>query len=81
MQDAVIRNFEILGEAANNVISGYKQFAELHDEIPWHSIYGMRNQLSHGYHRVDLSIVWNTVETYLSDLYEKLKQAKLNLPQ
>ncbi|MDI9407926.1 MAG: DUF86 domain-containing protein [Candidatus Pacebacteria bacterium] len=79
VQDAVIRNFEILGEAANNIFSGHRQFAELHNEIPWLQIYGMRNQLSHAYHRVDLSILWKTIESDLFDLYEKLELAKLNL--
>jgi uncharacterized protein with HEPN domain len=47
VQDAVLRNIEILGEATNNLLecSSYIQIA--HPEIPWIDIYGMRNRIAH----------------------------------
>jgi uncharacterized protein with HEPN domain len=60
-QDAVVRNFEIIGEASNNVVSRFGEFAAVHPEIPWSLAYEMRNALSHGYFKVDLAIVWRTI--------------------
>ena len=65
VQDAVIRNIEIIGEAARNVERDDPAFAQQHAHIPWAIMYGMRNRLSHGYHQVDLQLVWNTVQNDL----------------
>jgi uncharacterized protein with HEPN domain len=48
-QDAVIRNFEVIGEACNNVNKYYPDYAAIHIEIPWSFAYEMRNALAHGY--------------------------------
>ena len=56
-QDAVIRNIEIIGEAARNVERVAPEYAAAHPEIPWAVIYGMRNRISHGYFEVDLDLV------------------------
>lgn len=69
VQDAVIRNLEIIGEAANNILRVAPDFASQHDEIPWQVMYAMRNRLSHGYHQVDMEMVWKTVERDLSALH------------
>ena len=58
-QDAVIRRFEILGEAANRIPEDYRQ---QHPEIPWGFMAGMRNRLIHGYFLVDLDILWRTIQ-------------------
>lgn len=60
-QDAVIRNFEIIGEASRNIEKRYPEFATRHPEVPWAVAYEMRNALAHGYFKVDLSIVWKTI--------------------
>lgn len=68
-QDAVIRNLEIIGEAAN------KLSLELHSsqpDIPWADIIGMRNRLIHGYLTVDLNIVWSTVHEVLPGFKAKI---------
>lgn len=54
VQDAVIRNIEIVGEASNNILRVDAEFAADHDEIPWQVMYTMRNRVSHGYEQVDL---------------------------
>ncbi|MEI7842066.1 MAG: HepT-like ribonuclease domain-containing protein [Gallionellaceae bacterium] len=73
-QDAVIRNFEIIGEASRNIERYHKQFADAHDYLPLGFAYEMRNALSHGYFKVDLEIVWKTIYTNLPKLHEQIKQ-------
>lgn len=68
VQDGVIRNIEVIGEAARNVLRCFPQFAQDHAEIPWEDVYGMRNRLSHGYFAVDLELVWKTVERDIPEL-------------
>ena len=53
--DAVIRNFEIIGEAANRLPESYK---DIHPEIDWHRIRGFRNRIVHDYMGIDFGIVW-----------------------
>lgn len=67
-QDAVIRNIEILGEAARNVERHYPDFAKRHADIPWTDIYLMRNRVAHGYFSVDIEIVWKTIRNDLPAL-------------
>ena len=71
-QDAVIRNFEIIGEACRNVDAHHADFASKHPEVPWGFAYEMRNALAHGYFKVDLRIVWTTVRKELPDLSAKI---------
>jgi len=67
-QDAVVRTFEVIGEASNNVTKRFPQFAAQHPEIPWGKTIGMRNVLAHGYFQVDLGAVWKTIHSDLPDL-------------
>ncbi len=60
-QDAVIRNFEVIGEACRNIDLNYPDFVAAHPELPIRSAYDMRNALSHGYFGVDLDIVWRAI--------------------
>ena len=71
-QDAVIRNIEVIGEAARNVERADPDFAAQHPEIPWSVIYAMRNRVSHGYFEVDLEIVWKTIRNDLPALGERI---------
>jgi len=67
IQDAVIRNIEIIGEATKKIS---KQFTQSHPEIPWQDMSGMRDKLIHDYLDVDLDVVWKTVEVDLHLLKE-----------
>lgn len=69
--DAVIRNFEVIGEAANRLPF---EFKELHPDIDWHKIRGFRNRIVHDYAGVDLNIVWVIRETFLKDMIQKISQ-------
>lgn len=67
-QDAVIRNFEVIGEACNNVAKHHAAFAASHPDVPWSFAYEMRNALSHGYFKIDHGIVWRTIQADLPRL-------------
>ncbi len=61
VQDAVVRNIEIIGEAVNKINSAAPGFIEQYPQIPWAQMRGMRNVAIHEYFFVDLQIVWTTV--------------------
>lgn len=67
-QDAVIRNFEVIGEASRNIERNHPDFAAAHAELPLAIAYEMRNALAHGYFKVDLTLVWRTLEVDLAPL-------------
>lgn len=67
--DATIRNFEIIGEAANRIPLDYKL---LNPEIEWRRIIGFRNKIIHEYFGIDYETVWKIKEHYLHDLIEWL---------
>ncbi len=67
VQDAVLRNLEVMGEAASKLP---EEFRKKHPEVEWRKIIGMRNKLIHGYDDVDAEIVWNAVEKDLPE-FEK----------
>ena len=60
--DAVIRNFEIIGEAAKNIPDFIK---EKYYEIPWEEMYLLRNKVTHEYFGVDYEIIWDVASNYL----------------
>ena len=62
IQDAIIRNIEIIGEATKKLS---KQLTQSHPDIPWQDMAGMRDKLIHDYLDVDLDVVWKTVEVDL----------------
>jgi uncharacterized protein with HEPN domain len=72
-QDAIIRNLEIIGEAARNIQRFHPDFAAAHPAFPWGSAYGMRNALAHGYFSVDLDVVWKTVVNDLPALEQQAR--------
>lgn len=69
VQDAVIRNVEIIGEAAGQLSP---ELIAGHGSIPWRKIIGMRHRLIHGYVQVDLQTVWDVVARDLPALEKKL---------
>ena len=79
LQDAVVRNIEIMGEAARNIETHSPTFIAEHDEIPWAALYAMRNRVTHGYWTVDQEVVWNVVRRELPIL-EAQVQALLPAP-
>ena len=60
--DAVIRNFEIIGEAAKNLSSEIK---EQYSSVPWYEMYSLRNRISHAYFGIDYEIIWDIITNHL----------------
>jgi uncharacterized protein with HEPN domain len=79
VQDAVVRNFEIIGEASRNVERVDPSFVAEHPELPLSFAYDMRNVLPHGYYNVDLAVVWKTIERDLPYLQEQVLLALKDL--
>jgi len=69
IQDAVIRNFEVLGEASKRLPP---EFRNQHPGIPWRSIAAFRDVLIHAYDRVDLQEVWRIIEEELPPLKQAI---------
>lgn len=69
--DAVIRNLEVIGEAAKNIPA---EFKNEYKDIPWSKIAGMRNIIVHEYFSVDLEILWQTVKSDIPLLKAKIKK-------
>jgi len=70
MQDAVMRNFEIIGEAVNHLPDGIKS---LYHDVELAEIVAFRNILAHGYFTIKLETVWSAIEEGLPDLEEQTK--------
>ncbi len=67
-QDAVVRNIEIIGEAATKIQKLAPDFVAGHGELPWAQMRAMRNLVIHEYFFLDLKIVWSTVKDDLPQL-------------
>lgn len=65
IQDAVVRNLEVIGEAAKRIPDDYRQ---AHPEVPWRSLAALRDVLIHQYEGVSLPEVWQVVEDHLAGL-------------
>ena len=70
-RDGVIRQLEIIGEAAKNISDTTKELAP---DVPWVEIVGMRNKLIHEYFGVDLDAVWETVQKDLPPLKKAVEK-------
>ena len=69
--DAVARNFEIIGEAANRVDPDFK---DQHKQIEWLRITGFRNRIIHEYFGIDYEIMWTIIEENIGELIDELQQ-------
>ncbi len=70
VSDAVIRELEIIGEAATNIND---EFQKEHPDVPWKQMIGIRNTLIHEYFGVNKKVVWETCQHDLSVLKDIVK--------
>ena len=73
IQDAVIRNFEVIGEASKKISADFKS---VYYDISWKEISGMRDKLIHDYLGVDIEVIWKTIEKDLPVLLKGLNKIK-----
>lgn len=71
IQLSVERAFEINGEAAKHLPNELK---EKYGYIPWKAIIGLRDQIAHGYHKIDEEIIWHTAKNELNVLKTAIEQ-------
>ncbi len=71
--DAVVRNLEIIGEAAKQLPA---EFKKRHSAIPWLQIAGLRNRIVHDYAGIDLKLVWNILQTAIPNLALQIAELK-----
>ena len=69
--DAVVRNFEIIGEATNNLPDEVK---DRHPDMPWRKMYGLRNVVSHEYFGIDYEMIWEIAKKNLPDNIKEIKR-------
>ncbi len=68
--DGIVRNLEIIGEAAKNIPANIK---EKYPDIEWKKIAGLRDILAHEYFGVDLQVLWDIIENKLPVLKKQIK--------
>lgn len=73
VQDAVMRNIEIIGEASKKITEDTKQRFY---KIPWREIAGMRDKLIHDYLGVDIIVVWKTIKEDIPKLEKLIAEIK-----
>jgi uncharacterized protein with HEPN domain len=73
-QNAIIRSLEVIGEAVKNIPDSFRK---KHPEIPWKSIAGFRDVLTHVYFGVDIGRVWNIIKIDLSNLKKNIEKIKI----
>jgi uncharacterized protein with HEPN domain len=69
-KDAVVRNLEIIGEAANQIP---KEIQQKFSNVPWAQIIAMRNRMIHGYFTIDYRIVWDIAKIDIPSLKKELE--------
>lgn len=71
-QQAVVMSLIIIGEASTKIMERHPDFATAHSLIPWRAMRAMRNRIAHGYFDINFDVVWDTIQSALPDLLERL---------
>ncbi|HXJ92168.1 MAG TPA: DUF86 domain-containing protein [Terriglobia bacterium] len=69
--DAVVRNLEVIGEAARNIPD---QVRIAHSAVDWKNVIGLRNILAHEYFGIDADIIWDIIQNKLAGLRESVQR-------
>lgn len=78
-QAAVIRNIEIIGEAANRIHNQAPELVAANPTLPWHEMRGMRNRMIHNYFDVNVDVLWGTVKNDLPKLKQQIGKLLIDL--
>ncbi|HEY4690045.1 MAG TPA: DUF86 domain-containing protein [Anaerolineae bacterium] len=70
IQDGVVRQLEIVGEASRNLSEDLRQG---HSNVPWNQIIGLRNRIIHAYFDINLRVVWEIVQNDLVRLHQQIQ--------
>lgn len=70
LQDGVIRQLEVMGEAARNITEDLRS---AHSNIPWRQMIGLRNRMIHAYFNINLQIIWEIIQGDIPNLREDIK--------
>ncbi len=69
--DAVVRNFEIIGEASKNLADNVKS---KYPDVPWNEMYRLRNRVSHEYFGIDYEIIWHIITKHLPGNFKEISE-------
>ena len=75
--DAVVRNLEVIGEAAARISA---EFKEAHARVEWRKIIGLRNRIVHDYFGIDLRIIWEVVQSFVPELNRSVSELRAASP-
>ncbi len=78
VSSAVIRKFEIIGEATRNIP---QEIRKRYPDIPWRTMVGFRDKLIHFYFGIKHELVWETIKSRLPELKEKIKKVLMDLEE
>jgi uncharacterized protein with HEPN domain len=70
-QDAIVRNFEVIGEASKNITAAFKA---KYPDVPWRKLAGLRDKLIHFYFGIDYKIVWSIAKKEIPRLRKQVKE-------
>lgn len=74
--DAVVRNFQIIGEAANRID---KTFRENNKDVEWRRIIGLRHRIVHEYFGINIEVIWRIIRTKLSEFKSQVENLLNNI--
>lgn len=76
VRDAVLRNLEVLGEAAGRVSA---ELQSAHPEVAWKKAAGMRNHLAHGYLTLNMDVIWDTIKRDVPAIGERVRAIRAKI--
>jgi UPF0331 protein MA_1296 len=79
VQDGVLMQFCVLGEVSKNVMRVDSEFAEENAHVPWAAMYEFRNRISHGFHAVDMEMVWEVATVELEGVHDAIGELRASL--
>lgn len=76
---AVILNILIIGENSNKLLTQHPSFTQDNKDMRWEAMRGMRNRIAHSYFEINMEVVWDTIQTSIPEIIERLSSIKNKL--